>query len=184
MASTNKKEQWKEIRLGIKNQRTHYAISNLGSICSFKMKIDDGKRLNGTIVNGYPALKLKINSKDYQFYIHKLVAEHFIKKSGKTQTYVLHVNHDKLNNKVTNLKWASRDDMEKHQQKSPLVKAYRERTKVKGHKLTAIKVRSMKEKMFSKNRKLRMKDIAKQFGISEMQLYRIKSGYNWGHVKV
>ena len=26
--------------------------------------------------------------------------------------------------------------------------------------------------------------IAKQFGISEMQLYRIKSGENWGNVKI
>ena len=29
-----------------------------------------------------------------------------------------------------------------------------------------------------------MRIIAKQFGISEMQLYRIKSGENWGHVKI
>jgi hypothetical protein len=28
-----------------------------------------------------------------------------------------------------------------------------------------------------------MKQIADHFGISEMQLYRIKSGENWGHVK-
>jgi hypothetical protein len=34
------------------------------------------------------------------------------------------------------------------------------------------------------NRKTRLKLIAKQFGISEMQLYRIKSGENWGHIKV
>jgi len=26
--------------------------------------------------------------------------------------------------------------------------------------------------------------IAKQFGISTMQVWRIKSGENWGHVKV
>jgi hypothetical protein len=29
-----------------------------------------------------------------------------------------------------------------------------------------------------------LKMLAKQFGISEMQLYRIKSGENWGHVKI
>jgi hypothetical protein len=29
-----------------------------------------------------------------------------------------------------------------------------------------------------------LKKIAEQFDISEMQLYRIKSGENWGHVKV
>jgi hypothetical protein len=26
--------------------------------------------------------------------------------------------------------------------------------------------------------------IAKQFGISETQLYRIKSGENWSHIKI
>jgi hypothetical protein len=32
--------------------------------------------------------------------------------------------------------------------------------------------------------KTRMKILSKQFGISEMQLYRIKSGQNWAHVKI
>jgi DNA-directed RNA polymerase specialized sigma subunit len=34
-----------------------------------------------------------------------------------------------------------------------------------------------------KKRKMTMKQIAEHFEISEMQLYRIKSGENWGHVK-
>jgi DNA-binding Xre family transcriptional regulator len=29
-----------------------------------------------------------------------------------------------------------------------------------------------------------MKMLAKQFGISEMQVSRIKRGENWGHIKV
>jgi hypothetical protein len=42
----------------------------------------------------------------------------------------------------------------------------------------------LKRKIFDPKRKSRLKIIAKQFGISEMQLYRIKSGENWGHVKI
>jgi len=30
----------------------------------------------------------------------------------------------------------------------------------------------------------RLKMIAKQFGVSEMQIRRIKSGENWGYIKV
>jgi hypothetical protein len=42
----------------------------------------------------------------------------------------------------------------------------------------------IKRKLSDPKRKTRMKMIAKQFGISEMQLYRIKTGENWGHVTI
>ncbi len=75
-----------------------------------------------------------------------------------------------------------------HQQKNPVVLEAREKQKgrktVKGHKLTATQVIRLKKKILDPNRKTRLKLIAKQFGISEMQLYRIKSGENWGHIKV
>ncbi len=183
MAKTQK-EQWKEIKIGIKFDRTHYAISNLGRIASFKGKIDDKKLLKGTNVNGYGALKLKIKEKDVQCYVHKLVAQHYLKKKSRNQTFVIHLDYNKLNNKSTNLRWASREELDKHQQKSPIVKAYQEKRKLKGHKLTAGKVRDIKQRIFSDKRQMRLKDIATKFGISEMQLYRIKSGKNWAHIKV
>jgi len=49
-------------------------------------------------------------------------------------------------------------------------------------KLNEGRVKIIKRKIFDPNRKTRMKIIAKEFGISTMQLYRIKSGENWGHV--
>ena len=42
----------------------------------------------------------------------------------------------------------------------------------------------IKKKIFDPQRKTRMKIIAKRFGISEMQLYRIKSGENWSSVQL
>ncbi len=178
-----KNEIWKEIRLDSKKQRTHYGVSNKGRICSFKTTIDEHKVLKGTVVNGYPALKLKISETDYQFYIHKLVAQYFLKKGGKSRTFVLHLDFHKLNNKVSNLCWANQEEMAIHQQKSPLVKSYRTRTKIKGHKLKATQVAQIKSILKQKNRRLLIRDIADKFGISQMQLYRIKSGENWGHVK-
>jgi hypothetical protein len=181
--SPSKNENWKEIKIDPKKQRTRYAVSETGKVCSFKEKLADGKLLRGTIVNGYPALKLKINQKDYQFYIHKLVAANFVKKGGRTQTFVVHRDYNKVNNKSKNLRWANKIEMEEHQQGSPLVKSYRARTKTKGHKLTAVRVKQIKQLIVSPKRKKLMKDIASQFGISEMQLYRIKSGENWSHVR-
>ena len=180
----SQKEQWKVIKLGIKFERTHYAVSNIGRIASFKGSLDNKKVLKGTRVNGYAALKLKIKDKDIQCYVHKLVAENFLKKKSRNQTFVIHLDYSKLNNKMSNLRWASREELNKHQQKSPIVKAYQAKRRLKGHKLTAAKVRDIKQKIFSDTRKVRLKDIATKFGISEMQLYRIKSGKNWSHVKV
>jgi predicted DNA binding protein len=78
--------------------------------------------------------------------------------------------------------------MELHQQGSPFVKKARALRLLnkpqKGHKLTSTQVMLLKKKIFDPNRKTRLKFLAKQFGISEMQLYRIKSGENWSHVKI
>ena len=178
-----KNEKWKEIKINAKKQRIRYGISDAGRVCSFKEKLNDGKLLKGTLVNGYPALKLKVSDKDYQFYIHRLVAEYFLKKASEKRSYVIHHDYNKMNNKSKNLSWSSRAEMETHQKGSPNVKQYRERTRSKGHKLTAAKVKQIKQLIFRKERKKPMREIAVQFAISEMQLYRIKSGENWGHVK-
>jgi DNA invertase Pin-like site-specific DNA recombinase len=73
--------------------------------------------------------------------------------------------------------------MEAHQQFSPAKLAYKEkqRNRVKGLKLNITKVKSIK-RLLAKPGKKTMKQIAEQFDISEMQLYRIKSGENWSHV--
>jgi predicted DNA binding protein len=51
-------------------------------------------------------------------------------------------------------------------------------------KLTYAQAVILKKKLLDPNRKTRIKVLAKQFGVSEMQLYRIKSGENWGDIKV
>jgi hypothetical protein len=96
---------------------------------------------------------------------------------------VIHLDYDKKNNKASNLQWATKEEMEEHQQKSPAKLAYKEkqRNRVKGLKLNVTKVKSIK-RLLNKPGKKTMKQIAEQFDISEMQLYRIKSGENWGHV--
>ena len=64
-----------------------------------------------------------------------------------------------------------------HQQLNPAVTEAREKQKGRktqqGHKLTATQVMRLKKKIHDPNRKTRLKLIAKQFGISEMQLYLV-----------
>lgn len=56
--------------------------------------------------------------------------------------------------------------------------------KADGRKLTTTKVMLIKTILARPEQTTRLKMIAKQFGVSEMQIRRIASGENWGHVKI
>lgn len=166
----------------IKGMRSRYAVSNQGRVASFKEDFDDGTILSGTLNNGYLSLKIKPGGRDLQMMVHRLVADAFIKRKSAAHAYVIHVNYKKTDNKMANLRWTKKDEMEAHQQKSPNVLASRKERRNVGFKLTVDKVKQIKRKIKNPGT-TSMKAIAKQFKISEMQLYRIKRGENWGNVK-
>ncbi|MFN2422835.1 MAG: NUMOD4 domain-containing protein [Cryomorphaceae bacterium] len=181
-------EQWREITFEPGALRLNYAVSNFGRIVSFREKQEDGKLLKGGLLGGYPTFVCRPFGTSKTLYIHKIVAEQFLQRPSEVHKYVIHLDYNKKNNHTDNLKWATKEIMEAHQQKSPNVIKSREKRKnqrpTKGHKLTTTDVIRIKKRIFDPNRKTRLKIIAKQFGISEMQLYRIKSGENWSHVTV
>ena len=79
--------------------------------------------------------------------------------------------------------------MLEHSKTSPYVieakkKLIEHRIKSNGTKLIETQVIWLKKKLLDPNRKTRLKIFAKKFGVSEMTLHRIKSGENWGHIKV
>lgn len=172
-------EEWKDIVFDKKIAlHEKYKISNYGRILNCKGKED--VLVNESFINGYQTLPLKqeINKKSTSRYVHKLVAEHFLEKGDGI--YVIHLNYNKLDNKIENLKWATKKEKEEHQFSNP---EHKNRPRKRTYsKLTENQVRLIKRKINDPNRRTRMKMIAKQFGISEMQLYRIKSGENWSSV--
>ncbi len=180
-------EDWREINFDEKPSK-RYAVSNLGRILSFIEKMKHGKLLKGSPIQGYPSLKCRIGGREKTLYVHKIVAEYFIETKSPDQTYVIHLDYNKKNNKVHNLQWANKDRMYGHQQKNPAVlKAREKQAQYKpqvGHKLSSTDVIRIKKKIWDPRRKTRLKLIARQFNISEMQLYRIKSGENWSHIRV
>lgn len=180
-------EVWKQLQFGgHKNLRRKYAVSSMGRAASFKEDInEDGKLLNGSLTSGYRTLNLHVESGNGTIYLHRQVAKLFCKKKSPKYKYVIHLNHKKDDNKYTNLQWATLEEMSSHQQNSPLKKAYKKRqaNKTVGLKLNVAKVKSIKEAIANPKRKLTFKQLAAKYNISEMTLYRIKSGENWGHIK-
>jgi hypothetical protein len=174
--------------------RLRYAITNYGRLISFTEDIQqDGRFLKGSIVQGYRVLRYKINTPEKllnkHLFFFRMVAEHFLDKASADQEYVLHLDYNRSNDYYKNLQWATRQEMIDHAKKSPYViegrkKLIEHNIKSDGHKLTANKVKFIKKRLADPNRTIRLKMLAKQFGISEMQLYRIKRGENWGHIKI
>ena len=178
-------EQWKEIELvnDSKPRVRKYAVSNYGRVVSYVESVETGKLLKCGIIEGYPVLSLGHRVKVSRC-VHKLVAFYFLPAPQPEQSYVIHYDFNKQNNSVRNLQWATFEQMQHHQNQNPRVQMARKssRKRKTGQKLTEKQVAKLKNVIHDPNRKRTFKQIANRYGISEMQLYRIKSGKNWGHV--
>lgn len=126
----------------------------------------------------------KYRTINYHALIHRLVATYFLPLPKAEQTKVAHLDYNKLNNHVSNLKWMSPEENFIHQQTSPNVIIEKQRRKLgnsqaKNAKLTVTKVMLLK-KLLNQNKPVRQ--LIKQFRITDMQVYRIKRGENWAHI--
>ncbi len=175
-------EKWKKIEFEENiSEKERYLISTYGRVKSLKVDPEYGILIKLFSVNSYQRLPLlQKNGKRTARYIHKLVAETFIEKKDEAQTFVIHLDYNKDNNNIWNLAWATKEEKEAHQFSNPIYKNPSNR--VRNSKLNEGRVKIIKRKLNDPNRKTRLKMIAKQFGISEMQLHRIKTGENWGYV--
>lgn len=180
-------ELWKTIKIDPQNiSRRKYAVSSFGRAASFGINLhEDGKILNGSITSGYRTLNLHFEIGNGTIYLHREIAKLFCKKKSPKAVYVIHLNHQKEDNHSANLKWATLKEMSEHQQNSPLKIAYKlvQGNRKTGLKLNAAKVKAIKEILQRPNRKLTYKQLAAKYNVSEMTMYRIRSGENWGHIK-
>ncbi len=180
-------ETWKQLQFsGHKQLRKKYAVSSMGRAASYTNEVsEDGKLLNGSLTSGYRTLNLHLENGNGTIYLHREIARLFCKKPSPRYKFVIHVNHKKEDNNFSNLKWATVEEVGSHQQSSPLKIAYKKKqaNKTEGLKLNVTKVKSIKDAINNPKRKLTYKQMAEKYKVSEMTLYRIKSGENWGKVK-
>ena len=121
-----------EIWKNIKGSNGYYQVSNLGNIRSKKRKVNtcvDTRTFKSKLLkqifnqhNGYKSVYIKYNDKQYRTkYIHRLVAEAFI-PNPLNKREVNHINGNKLDNRVENLEWTTREENIQHAYKIGLMK--------------------------------------------------------------
>jgi hypothetical protein len=183
------KEIWQTLEFDEFKFKKRYQISNLGRVMSSM----DSPQIDGIIlkqkeIKGVKAIGLKFYNTSKSYFIHKLVAMNFCKKPSPEHCFVIHLDHNKNNNKASNLKWVTYKESVEHTKKAPNTLNTAQRNILNtgkfGKVLTEKKVQQLKEAIFNPKRTLTLKQLAKKFGISEMTLYRIKRGELWYTVRV
>lgn len=90
---------------------TGYKISNRGSVMNVRTK----RILKPYINNGYYTVRLNKNKDEFVKSVHRLVAKTFIKNPNNLPV-VDHINNDRLNNRLENLRWVTQRDNSKFYQ--------------------------------------------------------------------
>lgn len=175
-------EVWIKVETKYPTKTSDYYISNYGRIKKIVKATEIESELRGSTLkrSAYKTLNIRLTeNKSQHIYIHKFVAEHFIRKTSEDQKYVFHINGDKSNNTWTNLSWQTKEELILFlREKGNLA---RDRGEIKHAKLTETQVRLLKQRI--KKGKTKLKILAKQFDISETHVKRIARGENWGHIE-
>lgn len=91
-----------EKQIEIDGELIPYSVSKDGKVRNLRT----GKFLKGTILHTYNYISLRWDGKQKNKAVHRLVAETFLPKDENT-TVVDHIDGDRLNNKIGNLRWAT-----------------------------------------------------------------------------
>lgn len=188
-ANEFKDEKWRPVWFENIHPEEKYEVSNYGRIRRWKEKHQQWKvlstsnqRKDGT---GYHYFRFKGDDNQLRTKsVHRLVALAFVSKPSPDHDFVCHKDFNKGNNNVDNLKWLTRGELVKHNQKNPKVIAGQKRTigLVRRAKLTESDVIRLKKKL--QRGKTKMQTLAKEFGITVVQVNRIRKGENWKHITI
>ena len=146
------------------------------------------ERRNFKPTAGSYRFNVRQDGKAAAIFLYKEVAKAFIKKPSPKHKFVIHKDHNYLNDNVDNLKWATQAEHRAHTTFSPnAILSRKKKAIVKSAHSQIFNEKSivtLKKMIWDPKRKLSYKQIAEKFGVSEMQIYRIKTGLFWYHVRV
>ena len=107
--------------------------------------------------------------------VHKMVAEVFLKKPSAQHRYVIHLDHDRLNNHYKNLKWATKAEVEEHTKINPYAttKKGRGRKPAENPMLTKDLVKRIK---LALEEGIAPKAVARQYSVTDTTVNKISRG--------
>lgn len=157
------KKMWIDIKFN-----TNYEISDTGII----RRKSNKNVLKGCIISGYRSVKLTFEkSRQQRFYVHRLVALHFIPNDDRNKTFVNHKNGNKLDNRVENLEWVTPRENNLHYYQK--IQREKKERKNSGKSIPVIQYDlSGKEIAYFKS----MNEAKKKTGISLVQIARCVHG--------
>jgi len=169
-------EEWRDIPYTDK----HYEVSNYGRVKSFCYDPVNGRIIKPGVIKGFYNVSLRVKGKKKSFLVHKLAAEMFIPKDNPDQSVVIHLDWNKTNNHISNLKWVTKEESYKRMHKV-LQEARRKAGKVvTSSKLTPEDVSVLKGLL---QKGVKQNVVAKLFAVSEMQVSRIARNENWAEIE-
>lgn len=185
--AANDKEIWKPVTHIKGKTSKKYAVSSKGRLASYDKNIEDRYVLKQHLNGGFPMATIHVEGKSKALFSHQAIGASFLKKHSPKCKFVIHLDYNKANNDISNLKWATKDEQVEHSKKSPYVlqaAARKVYTGATARKLDEKKVIALKKEIWNPKRKASLKQIAAKYGIAEMNLYRIKNGELWFHVHI
>tara|TARA_R110000803_G_scaffold63077_3_gene123634 strand:+ start:2908 stop:3360 length:453 start_codon:yes stop_codon:yes gene_type:complete len=82
-----------------------------------------GVEMKSCITSGYKRIHLSKHNIGKKFYVHRLLALHFIENTRPIiATTVDHIDRDQLNNNLSNLRWATREEQNANRYIIPISK--------------------------------------------------------------
>jgi hypothetical protein len=168
-------ERWKDIP----GWEGLYQVSDLGRVMSIPRKGAIGGLLNPyEKKDGYQIIKLCHGSVRLDFRVHRLVMLAF---SGPSDLHVLHSDHDRSNNRLSNLRYGTHQD-----NMDDLASSGRRKSNApKGvnhprARLTEREVRKIRKRLAEGQ--TTQVDLGKKFGVSFRTINDIKCGRTWAHL--
>lgn len=173
-------ETWKDI----KYFENIYQISNLGNIRRFWPNADNGYKILSPWIDqktGYKRVDLCVNRKKDFRRVHQLVLETFVGPRAVGME-CRHLNGDKQNNQLTNLKWGTRSANQKDRRihGNPSMGG---NFKLKPEQVSDIKRLLRSGRNSNAGRKYPHRVIADMFGVKRGTIGDINTGRHWRYVE-
>jgi hypothetical protein len=130
--------------------------------------------------HGYPCLRIRSDDGRYiTKNTHRMIAIAFLDPAGRKET-VNHIDGNRLNNRASNLEWATQSENLAHAYSLGLRRAYRPAGE-KHHCARLTEADVLEIRSLSAQGRLR-REIARQFGVSKGYITNITRRYSWAHI--